>query len=332
VFERLHELTGAPVVEAYGMTEASHQMASNPLPPAQRKPGSVGIPAGADIAVMDAAGQLLPQGSTGEIVIRGQGVTAGYENNPQANADSFTDGWFRTGDQGSVDADGYLVISGRLKEIVNRGGDKISPREIDEALLEHPDIAQAAAFAVPHATLGEDLAAAVVLRQGAVADEEDVRAFLFERIAEFKVPSAIVFVDAIPKGATGKVQRTSLHAKLGTLMASAFVSPRTELERSLEAIFGEVLGCGAVGVHDNFFVLGGDSLKGTQVIARINARHLVALPIPLLFRHPTIAALALEVGAAQADSASASNQLAAEIAALSDEEVALLLAEEDMAD
>ena len=331
VFERLHELTGAAVIEAYGMTEASHQMASNPLPPAARKPGSVGIPAGADVAIMDAAGQLLPRGRTGEIVIRGPGVTAGYENNPQANAESFTDGWFRTGDQGSFDADGYLIISGRLKEIVNRGGDKISPREIDEALLEHPDIAQAVAFAVPHATLGEDLAAAVVLRHGAVADEEELRSFLFERIAEFKVPSAIVFVDAIPKGATGKVQRTSLHAKLGHLLASAFVSPRTELERSLEAIFGEVLGCGTVGVHDNFFVLGGDSLKGTQVIARINARHLVALPIPVLFRHPTIAALALEVGAALADSASASNQLAAEIAALSDEEVALLLAEEDVA-
>jgi acyl-CoA synthetase (AMP-forming)/AMP-acid ligase II len=332
VFERLHELTGAPVIEAYGMTEASHQMASNPLPPAESKPGSVGIPAGADIAIMDTAGQLLPEGSTGEIVIRGPGVTAGYENNPQANADSFTHGWFRTGDQGRFDAQGYLVISGRLKEIVNRGGDKISPREIDEALLEHPDIAQAVAFAVPHPTLGEDLAAAVVMRDGAAADEEEVRGFLFERIAEFKVPSSIVFVDSIPKGPTGKVQRTSLHSTLGSRMASAFVSPRTELERSLEAILGEVLGCGAIGVHDNFFVLGGDSLKGTQVIARINARHDVALPIPALFRHPTIAALALEVGAAQTASAIASDELAAQIAAMSDEEVALLLAEEDMAD
>lgn len=332
VFERLHELTGAPVIEAYGMTEASHQMASNPLPPAERKPGSVGIRAGADIAVMDAAGELLAQGATGEIVIRGPGVTSGYENNPQANAESFTDGWFRTGDQGCFDADGYLVISGRLKEIVNRGGDKISPREIDEALLDHPDIAQAAAFAVPHATLGEDLAAAVVMRNGAVADEEELRGFLFERLAEFKVPSSIVFVDAIPKGATGKVQRTSLHDKLGGLLRSAFVSPRTELERSLAAIFGEVLGCGAVGVHDNFFGLGGDSLKGTQVVARINARHLVALAIPVLFRHPTIAALALEVGAAQAGSASESDELAAQIAAMSDEEVALLLAAEDAAD
>ena len=328
VFELLQDLTGAPVVEAYAMTEASHQMVSNPLPPGKRKPGSVGIAAGVDVALMDDAGQLLGPGSTGEIVIRGPGVTAGYENNPQANAKSFTDGWFRTGDQGRFDDEGYLFIAGRLKEIVNRGGEKISPREIDEALLEHPDVAQAVAFAVPHPTLGEDLAAAVVLRDGAAADEEGLRGFLFERVAEFKVPSAIVFVDAIPKVATGKVQRTRLHDKLGSRIAKAFVSPRTELERSLEAIFREVLGCGALGVHDNFFAVGGDSLKGTQVMARINARHGVELPVPALFRHPAIASLALEVDTAQRTSASATDELAAEIAAMSDEEVARLLADE----
>ena len=331
VLALLQHLTGAPVVEAYGMTEASHQIASNPLPPGKRKPGSVGIAAGADVALMDDAGRLLGPGSTGEIVIRGPGVTAGYENNPRANATSFTNEWFRTGDQGRVDDEGYLFISGRLKEIVNRGGQKISPREIDEALLEHPDVAQAVTFAVPHPTLGEDLAAAVVLRDGATADEEHLRAFLFERVAEFKVPSAIVFVDAIPQGVTGKVQRASLHDKLLSRIAKAFVSPRTELERSLEAIFREVLGCGALGVHDNFFAAGGDSLKGTQVMARINARHGVELPVPALFRHPTISALVLEVDAAQVASASASAELAAEIAGMSDEEVARLLADERVA-
>ncbi len=331
VFEMLQELTGAPVVEAYGMTEASHQMASNPLPPGKRKPGSVGIAAGAHVALMDDAGRLLGPGAAGEIVIRGPGVIAGYENNPQASARAFTDGWFRTGDQGRFDGEGYLFIAGRLNEIINRGGEKISPREIDDALLEHPDVAQAVAFAVPHLTLGEDLAAAVVLRDGAEADDEGLRGFLFKRIAEFKVPSAIVFVDKIPTGATGKVQRTGLHDRLGSQMAKPFVGPRTELERSLEAIVRKVLGCGALGLHDNFFAVGGDSLKGTQVVARVNAQHGVELPGPALFRHPTIAGLALEVDAAQGASARAAAELAAQIAAMSDDEVARLLAQERVA-
>ncbi|RPH65681.1 MAG: AMP-dependent synthetase, partial [Burkholderiales bacterium] len=207
----LESLLDAPVVEAYGMTEASHQMATNPLPPRERKPGSVGLPAGVEIAILDDAGRELVQGETGEIAIRGPGVTAGYENNPEANAKAFTHGWFRTGDQGRLDADSYLVISGRLKEIVNRGGEKVSPREVDDALLEHPDVAQAIAFAVPHASLGEDLVAAVVPRAGRSPDEAQLRGFLLSRLAGFKVPSQIVFVDAIPKGPTGKVQRTSLH-------------------------------------------------------------------------------------------------------------------------
>ncbi|HJV61615.1 MAG TPA: AMP-binding protein [Albitalea sp.] len=325
-FDMLEALTGAPVIEAYGMTEASHQMASNPLPPRQRKPGSVGIPAGVEIALMDEAGQVLGKGCTGEIVIRGPGVTAGYESNPVANAKAFTEGWFRTGDQGRLDDDGYLFICGRLKEIVNRGGEKISPREVDEALIEHPDVAQAVAFAVPHGSLGEDLVAAVVLRAGAAPDEAALRAFLFERLAGFKVPSAIVFVDAIPKGPTGKVQRTSLHEKLRDRLATRYVAPRTELERSLASVFAELLERDGVGVHDNFFALGGDSLKGTRVMARINARHGVELAVPSLFRHPTIAALALEIDAAQAAAAREDEALAAEIATLSDEDVARLLA------
>ncbi len=334
-FERLEALTGAPVIEAYGMTEASHQMASNPLPPAPRKPGSVGVPAGAEIALMDAHGQLLTPGgtgdtdNTGEIVIRGPGVTAGYEGNPQANAASFVNGWFRTGDLGRLDADGYLFINGRLKEIVNRGGEKVSPREVDEALLEHPAVAEAAAFAVPHASLGEDLAVAVALRAGRQADEAELRGFLFGRLAEYKIPSAIVFVDAIPKGDTGKVQRTTLHDKLGHLIARPFVAPGNDVERSLQAIFGEVLGCAAVGVHDNFFMRGGDSLKGTQVMSRIVAQHAIELALPVLFRHPTVAALAVEVQARGLAARRRSADVQAEIDALSDEEVTRLLAEEE---
>ncbi|HEY5607877.1 MAG TPA: acyl--CoA ligase [Alphaproteobacteria bacterium] len=215
VMRELEEIFGAPVLEAYGMTEAAHQMASNPLPPRPRKPGSVGIAAGPDIAIMDEAGTLLRPGEVGEIVIRGPNVTKGYENNPQANAGAFTDGWFRTGDQGAMDQDGYVSLTGRLKEIINRGGEKISPREIDDVLMEHPAVAQAVTFAMPHDMLGEDVAAAVVLRENMTADEKDIRAFVAKHVADFKVPRKVVILDEIPKGATGKLQRIGLAQKLG---------------------------------------------------------------------------------------------------------------------
>ena len=328
----LESLLGAPVLEAYGMTEASHQMATNPLPPRARKPGSVGLPAGVEIAILDDAGRELAQGATGEIAIRGPGVTAGYENNPEANAKAFTHGWFRTGDQGRLDTDGYLVIAGRLKEIVNRGGEKVSPREVDEALLEHPDVAQAVAFALPHPSLGEDLAAAVVPKSGCTPDEAQLRGFLLSRLAGFKVPSRIVFVDAIPKGPTGKVQRTSLHEKLGPALATTFVAPRTEAERTVEAIFREVLECGPLGAHANFFAAGGDSLRGSQVIVRLNERLSLELPVTAIFRHPTIDELARAVEHGCRDSAGLAASMQAEVDALSDEEVARLLAEFERAD
>jgi acyl-CoA synthetase (AMP-forming)/AMP-acid ligase II len=205
----------APVVESYGMTEAAHQMASNPLPPRTRKPGSVGPAAGPAVSIMDEMGRLQRPGVTGEVVIRGPNVTRGYDNNPKANAEAFVDGWFRTGDLGVIDPDGYLTITGRLKELINRGGEKISPREIDEVLLDHPSVAQAVTFAVPHPMLGEDVAAAVVLQPGALADERALRDFAGSRLAAFKVPRKVVFLDEIPKGATGKLQRIGLAAKLG---------------------------------------------------------------------------------------------------------------------
>jgi acyl-CoA synthetase (AMP-forming)/AMP-acid ligase II/acyl carrier protein len=323
--QALQVLTGAPVIEAYGMTEASHQMASNPLPPGLCKPGSVGLPAGAELAVMDEAGQLLERGALGEIVVRGPAVTRGYENNSEANAAAFHRGWFRTGDQGRFDEDGYLFITGRLKEIVNRGGEKISPREVDETLLEHPAVLQAVAYAVPHPTLGEDLAAAVVLRADAEADEAALRDFLFARLAAFKVPSMIRRVDAIPQGATGKVQRNQLHALLAPLRANDPVPARDATEQKLVAIFGEVLGAVPPGAEDNFFALGGDSLKGAQAVARINGHYGLDLPVTVLFRRPTVQALAREVEAALGSAASAEAELAAEIAQMSDEEVARLL-------
>lgn len=215
VLGELEATFGVPVIESYGMTEAAHQMASNPLPPAERKPGTVGPAAGPDVGIVDDTGALLAQGATGEVVIRGENVTAGYAGNPEANAKAFTDGWFRTGDQGFLDTDGYLTITGRLKEIINRGGEKISPREIDEVLLGIEGVAQAAAFAMPHKKLGEEVAAIVVPEEGAALDEKGVRDAARERLAEFKVPKKVIVSNEIPKGPTGKVQRVKLAQVLG---------------------------------------------------------------------------------------------------------------------
>ena len=215
VMRELEALFDCPVIESYGMTEAAHQMTSNPLPPAERRPGTVGIAAGPEVAIMGADGALLPGGETGEVVIRGPNVTLGYRNNAEANAAAFRDGWFRTGDQGVIDQAGYLTITGRLKEIINRGGEKVAPLEVDNVLSDHPAVAQAVSFAMPHPKLGEEVAAAVVLREGQSLSEQELRAFAAERLADFKLPRKVVFVDEIPKGATGKLQRIGLAARLG---------------------------------------------------------------------------------------------------------------------
>jgi acyl-CoA synthetase (AMP-forming)/AMP-acid ligase II len=215
VMKSLEEMFGAPVIEAYGMTEAAHQMAANPLPPRARKPGSVGVAAGPEVAIMDEAGRILPAGEIGEVVIRGPNVTPGYQNNPSANAAAFTSGWFRTGDQGAFDDEGYLRLTGRLKEIINRGGEKISPREVDEVLLDHPAVAQAVTFGIPHEKLGEEVGCALVLKEGSKASEGEIREYASRRLADFKVPRRVLFLEEIPKGPTGKLQRIGLAEKLG---------------------------------------------------------------------------------------------------------------------
>lgn len=219
VMHDLEAAFGAPVLEAYGMTEAAHQMSSNPLPPGSRKPGSVGPGTDVRISIMDADGRHLPAGERGEVVIQGPNVIRGYENNPEANATSFVDGWFRTGDQGFLDSDGYLTLVGRLKELINRGGEKISPREIDEVLLSHPGVAEAVCFGTPHPTWGEEVAAVVVLRASTGPDgsagvegrqaptEPELLAYCRERLADYKRPKQIHITDAIPRTATGKIQR-----------------------------------------------------------------------------------------------------------------------------
>jgi len=207
VMADLEQAFGAPVLEAYGMTEAAHQMASNPLPPRAHKAGSVGPGSDVQISIMDAEGRHQAAGQQGEVVIKGPNVITGYENNPEANAKSFTDGWFRTGDQGFLDAEGYLHLVARIKELINRGGEKISPREIDEVLLAHPAVAEAVCFGVPHGTWGEEVEAAVVLREGAGASDAELLAYCKERLADFKRPKQIHVTTAIPRTATGKIQR-----------------------------------------------------------------------------------------------------------------------------
>lgn len=218
VMRALAEAFNAPVIEAYGMTEATHQMASNPLPPRAQKPGLVGIAAGPLIRIADESEDSFVDG-VGEVVISGPNVTPGYEGNPEANAKSFfvAEGsrWFRTGDKGLLDEEGYLKLTGRLKEIINRGGEKISPLEVDDTLMDHPAVAQVVTFAMPHPKLGEDVAAAVVLREGKTATERELRDFAATRMADFKVPRRIVILEEIPKGATGKLQRIGLADKLG---------------------------------------------------------------------------------------------------------------------
>ena len=209
----MEERFGAPVLEAYGMTEAAHQMASNPLPPGSRKAGSVGQGTGVSIAILNDAGDLLATGETGEVSIKGPNVFNGYEGNPKANAESFTSGWFRTGDQGYLDDDGYLRLTGRIKELINRGGEKISPLEIDALLLTHPAVAEAVCFGIPDRVYGEAVAAAVVLNGSAT--EAELIAYCRASLSEFKCPKVIHIVDSIPRGATGKIKRRNVAAEIG---------------------------------------------------------------------------------------------------------------------
>lgn len=288
VRSRLENTFRAPVIESYGMTETTSVVASNPLPPRMRKAGSVGLPVGCQLAVVDGDGRPVAPGQVGEIAVRGPTVADGYDHDDEATAAAFVDGWFHTGDLGRFDEDGYLYLVGRTKETVNRGGLTVSPFEIEQVLQSHPAVAQAVVFPLPHPSLGEDIGVAVVPAEGARLTEREIRTYAAQHLTPALIPSRVVLVDSIPHGAQGKVQRLELHARL-PMPPVGFAQPRTRLQQTLVVIWQSVLGRERIGVHDNFFDLGGDSLRAVPLAEAI-ARH-TGVPVTVVdvFAFPTVA-------------------------------------------
>ena len=287
----LERIFGAPVVEAYGMTEATHQIACNPLPPRGRKPGSVGLPTGTEIKIVRADGASAASGETGEVLVRGPGLSVGYLGNPPG-AEAFAGGWFHTGDIGRLDEEGYLFLDGRIKEVINRAGEKIAPREIEEAVLEHPAIAEAAAFALPDRRLGETVGLAVALRDGASAREEELREFVAERLSRAKVPRRVVVVPSIPKGPTGKPQRIGLAKTLGLEGVQPPAPPPGKrdpaVEAALTALWRQVLRFDQIRPEDDFFELGGDSLAAAELALRVERLTGARLSPAAVFNAPSL--------------------------------------------
>ena len=291
--DELERVLGVPVVQAYGTSETGPAAANPPEGP--RKDGSVGRSPDDDVAVMDGSGALLGPGAEGEVVVRGPTVFSGYLDDPEATRTALRDGWFRTGDLGSMDADGYLTLSGRMKDIINRGGEKVSPLEIDRRLLEHPQVEEALTFGVPHPRLGEDVAVAVRPRADAQVDEAELRRFLLERLTTFKVPRRIVFVDEIPKGPTGKPSRVLAAERFagnGASHSGAEPPGGAPLERTLAELWSAALGRDGVGPEDDFFQLGGDSLSAVELLRAVERELHVRLPLASLIELPTVRAMA----------------------------------------
>jgi acyl-CoA synthetase (AMP-forming)/AMP-acid ligase II/acyl carrier protein/NRPS condensation-like uncharacterized protein len=295
VLRGLEALFKVPVIDTFGMTEAATQIAANPLH--RRKSGSVGIAAGAEIAILDDAGRQLAAGERGEIALRGPTITRGYDNDPASTREAFRDGWFRTGDLGYLDQDGYLFIVGRIKEVINRGGQKVAPGEVEEVLLSHPDVVEAAVFSRPHPRLGADVAAAIVLRHDAKVGTQELRSFVRKRLSSFKVPSLIRIVPDIPRGAGGKIKRAELAAAFALTQPAArrHGAPRSELQREIAKIWADLLELEQIGVEQDVFALGVDSIIITQMILRLHERFGVDLSFDDLLAAPTIAALAMRV-------------------------------------
>lgn len=302
---RLEAALRVPVIQTYATGEAG-TIAQNRLPPAPRRPGSVGSVVDGEIRILGDDGRFAPSGMPGEILVRGPQVFAGYENDPDANRRAFIDGWFRTGDRGYLEADGFLYLTGRVKETINRGGFKVPPADVDAALMRHPHVAEVATFGVAHPTLGEDVVVAVVLGNGAdravVGDTPDasltpegLRDLALATLPAFMVPSRILLVPAIPKSTFGKLRRHELAEAFSTLLTPAYEAPRDGAETAVARIFADALGIERVGAFDNFFALGGDSLRGAQAAARAGAVFGRAIDPVILFRHPTVTQFAAEI-------------------------------------
>jgi acyl-CoA synthetase (AMP-forming)/AMP-acid ligase II/thioesterase domain-containing protein/acyl carrier protein len=296
IADKVEALMGAPVIERYNSTETNRIADHPPFGPHKR--GSVGFPTGCEVCIRSLDGVYLPNGERGEVVVRGPMVFDGYENNPEANAAAFVDGWFRTGDEGYFDEDGCLTLTGRIKEMINRGGEKVSPAEVDAAITSHPQVREAATFPIKHPSLGEEVAAAVVRERGSAVTERELTRVLLTALAGFKVPRHFVFVDEIPKGATGKVQRYKLAEVLGLasdsgpIRGEALPRSATPLEARLQALWARVLKIDRVGLTDNFFLLGGDSLLAVELVQLVGRRLRCWLPVASLFEAGTVTEMA----------------------------------------
>jgi acyl-CoA synthetase (AMP-forming)/AMP-acid ligase II/acyl carrier protein len=278
-----------PVIEAYSSTETG-RISGNPLPPGVRKPGTVGrVISNSEVSIIDDDGNPIPAGERGEVLARGDNVFDGYENNPAANEAAFFNGWYRTGDEGSFDADGYLTLTGRIKEMINRGGEKISPGEIDEMLNTHPEVVDAATCAVPHPTLGEVPAAAIVRTPESTVTEEDLFDFLGTQLTPVKVPRTLIFVDSIPRGPSGKIQRLQISALIRNHESGQGIKERgagtfpTQTENRLLGMWRDVLPAGDIQRDDDFFMLGGDSLAATQLVLAVNDDFRIGMPLVEVF-------------------------------------------------
>lgn len=297
LLEEFEQVCKVPIIEIYGMTETAGVITSNPLPPALRKSGSVGLPINQEVKIVPIASENIEnsQRVIGEVVVRGVNVTVGYDSMPEINAVIFQDGWFRTGDLGYFDNDGYLYLTGRIKELINRGGEKVSPYEVDQALLAHPAVLDAAAFGIPHTLLNEDVAALVVLKEASCLSRDELLAWLRDRLAFFKIPRVLHFVGAISRGKNGKLQRAhlaELYARnwsVSDVDRPAFVPPQTPVAKALAAMWIEILTCDQVGMDDDFFALGGDSLKAASFINVLQQKWGDTIYVSSLFDAPTLA-------------------------------------------
>jgi acyl-CoA synthetase (AMP-forming)/AMP-acid ligase II/acyl carrier protein len=298
LMQDLEQYFGVSVIQTFGMTEAAPLITTNLLPPGRRKPGSVGKPFGPEVSVTDGAGRPLPTGKHGEIAVRGENVFAGYEADSDTNASVFKAGWFYTGDVGYIDEDGFLFLVGRSKEMINRGGEKIFPYEIEEILSRHPDVSQVAAFAIPHPTLGEDVGVAVVLKENKMLDEDTVRSFVAERLTDFKVPRAVAFMVELPRCPLGKVRRGELSSIfLEARTKRKHASPQDELHRLLAKLWMTELYLKRVSIDEEFSELGGDSLSRIRVLFAIDELMGITLPESILIESTTIRELAEKITA-----------------------------------